>query len=81
MKSKNDLTIIFLTANKVPEKIAFTRLEVLNNNTNVNILEDKAQICGLNPTDVGVPFLWDGSRCILGYIDVIQFFKDKLLKK
>ena len=71
----------YITDNKIEEKVIFTRLEVFNNDTNINLLEDKAQTCGLDPAHIGVPFLWDGEHCILGYIDVIEFFRQKILKK
>jgi len=71
----------FIKANNIDSKVAFTRLEVLNHPANANVLSDKAQTCGLDPAQIGVPFLWDGKRCILGYVDVIKFFSQKSVKK
>jgi hypothetical protein len=42
------------------------------------LLADKAQACGIAYQDIGVPFLWNGGTCVMGYVDVIQFFKDRL---
>lgn len=71
----------FITNNNIEDKIKFTRLEVFDNSVNANILEDKAQICGLDDSHMGVPFLWDGEHCIVGYVDVIKFFQDKIAEK
>lgn len=67
----------FITANKIESKVAFTRLEVVNNDANYDILSDKAQICGLNTSQIGVPFLWSDGNCVIGYVDVIKFFQTK----
>ena len=67
----------FIKANKIENMVGFTRLEVVNNDANYDLLSDKAQICGLNTSQIGVPFLWDGAHCVIGYVDVITFFKTK----
>jgi hypothetical protein len=71
----------FIAKNKVQEKVMFTRLEVFHDIDNADLLIDKARICGLDASEIGVPFLWDGGGCILGDIDVIQFFREKITKK
>ncbi len=70
----------YLAKNKVIEKIPFVRLEVFDNMENRNVLSDKAQACGIPTHDIGVPFVWVGPQqtCILGYLDVIEFFKQRL---
>lgn len=70
----------FIVKNYVEDRVSFVRLEVLNHPTNVNILYDKAQRCGIPANQIGVPFLWDGATktCVLGYLDIISFFKQKL---
>jgi len=70
----------FISNNKIESKVTFTRLDISNNDAK-NILADKSQVCGLNPSEVGVPFLWDGKNCILGYVDVIKFFGQKISSK
>lgn len=71
----------FMTANKVEAKIAIVRLNV-DNAYNANVLADKAQICGLDASKIGVPFLWNGlsKKCVIGYIDIISFLKQKVAK-
>ena len=71
----------FIKANNVGQAVDFVRLEVLPDNANHDLLADRAQFCGLDASHIGVPFLWDGARCIVGYVDVIQFFKTKLAPK
>jgi len=72
----------FIEGNKIEGKIAFTRLNV-NEDSNANILADKAQICGVDVQKIGIPFLWNGpaQKCVLGYADVIKFFQEKVSKK
>jgi hypothetical protein len=75
----------FLTQNKIEEKIKITRLEVWNNKDNQNILAQVSQKCQINASEVRVPFLWDpprlgeagGSKCYIGDVDTINFFKEK----
>ena len=75
----------FISQNKVEEKIKFTRLRIPLNNekdpellSNIKVLLERAKACGINTTDIGVPFLWDGKTCLAGDPDVIKFFQDKI---
>lgn len=65
----------FISENKIDEKVSFVKKEVYYNTTNASDLQEKAKICGL--ASIGVPFLWDGSECYLGEIEVSNFFKQK----
>ncbi len=67
----------FLKDNKIEEKVSFEKKEVFNNQDNAKELVDLSQKCGLPSDQVGVPFLWDGSKCYVGDTDVINFFKQK----
>jgi len=67
----------FIKENKIEEKVPFERKEVFNNEKNAQELVGKAQKCGLSAADIGVPFLWDGSKCFVGDTDIINFFKQK----
>lgn len=68
----------FAVANKVQEKFSFTTLEVYKNKDNAALMTEKAKFCGLSVASLGVPFLWDGSKCLVGDIDIIQLFQDKI---
>ncbi len=78
--SQCDKVDAYLAANKVEDKVSFVRLEVFDDLHNQHILSDRAQVCGIDPHNLGVPFIWEGPqrRCILGYLDVIDFFKQKM---
>lgn len=67
----------YIKANNIKDKIKFTELEVFNNKDNAKILLAKAKICNIDQSQIGVPFLWEGSKCLLGDQDVINFFKEK----
>lgn len=68
----------FINDNKIEGKISFERKEVFNNQKNAQELAAKAKSCGLPTDNVGVPFLWTGSQCIIGDTDIINFFKEKI---
>lgn len=68
----------YLNQNKVEEKVKFQKKEVFNNKDNANLLVDKATFCKLDTQTVGVPFLWDGQKCLTGDVDVINFFQEKI---
>lgn len=66
----------FLQTNKVAEKVLFTEKEVYKNPVNAQELSSKAKQCGLATDSIGVPFVWDGSKCYVGG-DATAFFKQK----
>lgn len=68
----------FLKENKIEEKIVFEKKEVYYNQNNAQELAKKAKKCGLETMEIPVPFLWDGSRCIIGDEGIINFFKEKI---
>lgn len=72
----------YIENNKVEVRVPFVRLNVLATDYNRNALHDKAQICGLEIDSIGVPLLWDGpgKKCVIGYIDIIEFFRQKMKK-
>lgn len=59
------------------DKISFAQKEFYYNQNNAKELEAKAKICGLPTNSIGVPFLWDGEKCLIGDQDIINFFKKK----
>ena len=68
----------YIKENKVAEKLAFSQKEVYYNRNNSKELEEKAKICGMPTDSIGVPFLWDGERCLVGDADIVEFFKQKI---
>jgi glutaredoxin len=71
----------YIEENNIKNKISFTQKEVYYNQNNAKELQTKAKICGLPANSIGVPFLWDGSKCIIGDQPIIDFFKLKLGQK
>jgi glutaredoxin len=68
----------YIKENNINDKISFAQKEVYYNQNNAKELETKAKICGLPTDSIGVPFLWDGSKCFVGDQDIIDFFKTKI---
>ena len=69
----------FLQKNKIADKIQFDRLEVFHNSKNRAILTAKAEECGVNDTEVGVPLLFDTveKKCFIGAPNIEDFFTKK----
>lgn len=64
----------YIATNNITQKVNFTKLETWYNQGNAALLQQKATACGLSANSIGVPLLWDGSRCYVGETDVINFF-------
>ena len=68
----------YIKDNSVDQKIDFQVKEVYYNKSNSEELGKKAEACGINTNEIGVPFLWDGSKCLIGDQDIVDFFKTKI---
>lgn len=67
----------FVSQNKIEDKVKFTRLEVFRNQSNSLLLANTAQSCKIDISQgAPVPLLWDGNKCYVGEVDVINFFKN-----
>ena len=71
----------YIKDNKVKEKIYFVEKEVYYNRGNADELAEKAKKCGLSADSIGVPFLWNGSDCVIGDQLIIEFFEQKINEK
>jgi glutaredoxin len=71
----------YIKDNKVKEKISFEEKEVYYNKENSDELVEKAKICGIPENYIGVPFLWDGEKCLVGDQEIIEFFNQKINEK
>jgi len=67
----------FVAENDIEAKVPFTKKEVYYSKQNANELAEKAKVCGMPTDSIGVPFLWDGSKCLVGDQPIIDFFKQK----
>jgi glutaredoxin len=68
----------FLEENKnIEEKVEFEKKEVFRNKENLKIMKERAVICGISEESLGVPLFWDGNKCFVGDVDIINFLKEK----
>jgi glutaredoxin len=67
----------WIVENKIEEKVEFSSLEVYNNESNRDLLIEKATTCGITD-NIGVPFLWTGENCLIGNEQIQQFFENKI---
>ncbi|MBP6890909.1 MAG: hypothetical protein PHH17_02855 [Candidatus Pacebacteria bacterium] len=67
----------YVTENNIESIVSFAKKEVYYNKQNSAELVEKAESCGMPTDSIGVPFLWDGSKCHVGDHDIIEFFKLK----
>lgn len=68
----------FLKENKsVEEKVKFEKLEVWKSKENTQLMIERARDCGLSEKNLGVPLFWDGSKCLVGDTDIVDFLKKK----
>jgi len=58
-----------------PPKFNLKQKEVYYNEINQKELVSRAKTCGLPENEIGVPFLWTGSDCIVGDQPIINYFK------
>ena len=65
----------FIDQNGVAEKVRFVKKEVWHNTKNAREMETRAQICGIQPEGMGVPFVFADGKCVIGTPDAIAFFK------
>lgn len=69
----------FLKENEIESKFQIIKKEVYNQKINAELLFLVAQRkCNLPANQIGVPFLWSGSNCIIGDLPIINYFKEKI---
>ena len=68
----------FVAEKNIEAEVSFAKKEVYYNKQNASELAEKAMTCGMSTDSIGVPFLWDGSKCLVGDQDIIEFFKSKI---
>ena len=66
-----------MTANKIEEKVTLVKKEVFNNTSNSLELSRVAGKCNLDPTKIGVPFIYFQGKCVEGRPDVENFLSQK----
>ena len=71
----------WMKKNKIEEKIKVEKKEVWYNKENAAELQEVAKFCSLDPTSIGVPFLWADGKCYIGTPDVEKVLTEKLKSK
>ena len=68
----------FIADNKIDDKISFAKKEVWHNAANSQEMQEKASECTLEPSKIGVPFLWARGKCYVGEVEVQDFLKKEI---
>lgn len=71
-----DIVDEYVEENNIHQKIKFNYKEVYNDNANLRELNEHAVSCGMERA--GVPLLWDGEKCHVGDVKVIEYFESKI---
>lgn len=66
--------LTYLEENDIYNKVDFVKKEVWHNKSNGEELRNAALKCGMNPSNIGVPFVFSKGKCYIGGPDVIDFF-------
>jgi hypothetical protein len=66
----------FIEANGIDKKVSYTKKEFSDPAVTKEFLS-RAEQCGINPSEAGVPLVFSGGKCYMGDVDVINFFKAK----
>ena len=67
----------YIKDNNVKNYLVFQELEVSNNPANAQLLTKKADGCGLDTNTLQIPFFFDGSNCLIGDQNIINYFSSK----
>lgn len=67
----------FLEKNNIAESVTFAKKEVWHDRGNASEMTQAASVCGIDKKDLGVPFIFDDGKCLIGEPDVKKFFSEK----
>ena len=69
----------YIQKNNLESKLSLAQKEVYQNQDNQKEMAQKAQICGLDLKNLGVPMLWDAknSKCYEGDQPIIDFLNQQ----
>ncbi|MEI7452227.1 MAG: glutaredoxin domain-containing protein [Candidatus Falkowbacteria bacterium] len=65
----------YMDENKIQAKSGIVMKEVSGDKANAQELVAKAVTCNISQNDLGVPFLWNDGKCLVGDKDIVDFFK------
>jgi glutaredoxin len=68
----------FIKDNNILQKFKLQEKDITGDRINLNLLIARAKVCGIKDVkQIGIPFLWTGSKCIVGDKPVIAFLSKK----
>jgi len=67
----------FLEKNGIADKINFEKKEIWHDTGNNGKMLEAAKTCGLDESQIGVPFVFNGGKCFMGTPEVVNFFKSE----
>jgi predicted membrane-bound dolichyl-phosphate-mannose-protein mannosyltransferase len=68
----------FIKENGIKESFPVTRKEVYKNQTNAQELTKIAvERCGIETKEIGVPFMVAENKCMVGYLEIVEYIKEK----
>ncbi|MEI9966702.1 MAG: hypothetical protein WDN67_03660 [Candidatus Moraniibacteriota bacterium] len=69
----------FIEQNDIASKVQFTKKEVWHNRQNSQEMAERAKTCGIDPNNIGVPFVFDAEAktCTMGEPDTRKFFAER----
>ncbi len=59
------------------ERFSVAKKNILGSENNRRELYERAAACGIRESDIGVPFLADGTVCLMGDTPIIDYFEKK----
>lgn len=68
----------FLQDNQVGTKVDFDLKPTDGNENNIQEMLSYTKKCDIDINQVGVPFLFDGTTCLIGDQPIIDFFQNKI---
>ncbi len=67
----------FLEDKGINKKVKYEKLEVFYNEDNAALMKQAADMCKINPSGMGVPFILDKGKCYVGTPDAEKLFMEK----
>lgn len=70
----------FLEEKGINKKVKYEKLEVFYNEDNAALMKQAAEMCKIEPSGMGVPFILDHGKCVVGTPDAEKLFMEKASK-
>ncbi|MDD4409762.1 MAG: hypothetical protein PHW52_03885 [Candidatus Pacebacteria bacterium] len=67
----------YIEDNSLRETMKIVDKEI-HDDKNLGELNERASICGISSSSIGIPFLWSEGRCYVGDEEIINYLKNKV---